>query len=99
MLSSVWILFLAFCLRLHDFSIEHTLNLDPLCYWFFFSEACNKKFLVMIFQPIFFFDSNENRFYLSLINLLLYNYLLRVFFQKLKNVSDEIRANPLNNGF
>ena len=35
MLFSVWILFLAFCLRLHDFSIEHILNLDSLNYCFF----------------------------------------------------------------
>ena len=35
MLFSVWILFRAFCLRLHDFSIEHILNLDSLNYWFF----------------------------------------------------------------
>ena len=35
MLFNVWILFHALCLRLHDFFIEHILNLDSLNYWFF----------------------------------------------------------------
>ena len=46
-----------------------------------------------------FFDSNENRLYLSLINILFCHYLLQVYFQKNEKCTDEIRANPLNNDF
>ena len=46
-----------------------------------------------------FFDSNENRLYLSLITILFCHYLLQVYFQKIEKRTDEIRANPLNNDF